>query len=69
MWLVQARHMSVASTTQRLAAIKSSYCPADDPALVTVGLEVKAIWPARVQELLDLTVADIDTTPGPPPGP
>ena len=110
MWLVETRQLSVASANQRLAAIKSflSYCAAEDPALVALWLDVKAVRPAnepanapdelampavealirapgqntnrgvrdtvmilllfdtaaRVQELLDLTVADIDTTPG-----
>ena len=110
MWLVETRQLSVASANQRLAAIKSflSYCAAEDPALVAIWLDVRAVrganapanapdelampavealirapgqnanrdvrdtvmilllfdTAARVQELLDLTIADIDTTPG-----
>jgi site-specific recombinase XerD len=109
-WLVETRHMSVASASQRLAAIKSflSYCAAEDPALVAVWLSVQRVRPARtpvhapdalampavqalirapgqdtrrgirdtvmillmfdtaarVQEILGLSVADLDTTPG-----
>ena len=109
-WLLDVKHMSASSANQRLAAIKSflSYCAGEDPALVSIWLDVKHVRPvravvhapdgltmpavdalirapgqhtsrglrdttiillifdsaARVQEVLDLRPADIDTTPG-----
>ena len=110
LWLVEARHLSASSANQRLAAVKSflSFCAGEDPALVSIWLDVKQVRPARVplrppdalsmpavealirapgqhtrrglrdttlilvlfdtaarvQELLDLTLADIDTSSG-----
>ncbi|HQR81142.1 MAG TPA: tyrosine-type recombinase/integrase [Actinomycetota bacterium] len=109
-WLLETKQLAASSANQRLAAVKSflSYCAGEDPALVTVWLEVGRVKPvrtparppdalampavdalirapgqdtrrgvrdttiillmfdtaSRVQELLDLTTADVDTTPG-----
>ncbi|WP_130177780.1 tyrosine-type recombinase/integrase [Cryobacterium sp. SO1] len=109
-WLLETRHLAASSANQRLAAVKSflSYCAGEDPALVSIWLEVTQVRPARtptrapdglsmpavdalirapgqhtgrgrrdttlilltfdaaarIQEILDLTPADIDTTIG-----
>ena len=109
-WLLDSQHLGASSANQRLAAINSflSYCAGEDPALVSIWLEVTQIKPARtstrapdglsmpavdalirapgqdtsrgrrdttlilltfdaaarIQEILDLAPADIDTTIG-----
>lgn len=109
-WLLETRNLGASSANQRLAAVKSflSFCAGEDPALVSIWLEVTQVKPARtptrapdglsmsavdalirapgqhtshgrrdttlilltfdaaarIQEILDLTPADIDTTIG-----
>ena len=48
-WLLDTKQMAASSANQRLAAIKSflSYCAGEDPALVTIWLDVKQVRPVR----------------------
>lgn len=48
-WLLEVKHLSASSANQRLAAIKSflSYCAGEDPALVSIWLDVKHVRPVR----------------------
>lgn len=52
LWLLEAQHLSASSANQRLAAIKSflSFCAAEDPALVSVWLDIKQVRPARAPD-------------------